>query len=944
MAEKPDALMHLSQQTSGFGSTMRSCAELNFQKTANNTRTPIVPGGANSITPAETYDNTRSTRMHSPAPSKTHSKIPQPKRLAPKMDSSDDDLRLGSRVRNLRAAWTAPGGARAPHPRGDARNHSTQHQTLKNPLTNLSGGHQTVSSFFGAPLKGRPITKQIAAGSPLTGTPAKLHFLHPYIPRNLQYPLSLRRNSGATTSTTANTIENSWLTGVHSESSPELYSFTVYATLSPKNPNDTAEVLRACLAAQIACMRTTLTAAGLTASTEGLAMAEITPIPISKYTKPFFDDRIGDPTADLPNQVSALPFAHTLTLSSTAPAAAALLALTSRQAEWTASMTTAAETDDPTPEHIQMIQTQIPTLIRRDPAPPLAASVLSSLTCPAFHRAKKSPEYCIRFFQEAALYTFRQFISAPQSIQACTTAESIHSLPINVQALLQILDATQPAGTPPLQYSSLHTIEYRATLLPTNSIQLQSQPIIFKLKHPTAGVQEFTYNPPGSKSLLPGDTAWTTYHRCTILVQCEHLFPWPEADLKDGKIPKSHPLYSAIILALTKNTPVQSTIDPDHRTPLRDLIELAYAPNDTTVTSFPKRPNSSMQTNFIISVISPLAYCLLATANNPIHVETNTYSEHRGARRPVTIPIHFHPAPRSILGRHYYEILTHPNVQSQGRMDNAEMRGALGLQPLTLKRNPQGQVTGLKAGPTQLARWAYWALSTPDVLILGDAEASNILKVKRKASQRTDANRQSKQPRTPTTAPEQPAPPATLPQPPSLNPPQDSEDLQLPDLSSDQETVNGEETALVEVEFQSEDDPMAEDFPLPAYLTPADIPAHIPRKLFWAHLKAANSLTDEPPQGCTKDSIISKALADIDVEARLPMPAGCTDADIPDGITRGFFIETLKTIQYPDKMQKAEAIETVKATFDSLDPDPQRDTQQRTTPPKKTKRGKRNGK
>ena len=252
------------------------------------------------------------------------------------MASSDEDSRLGGCVRNLRVARAAHRGAWPPPLPGGARHQTTQNHTLQNPTENLSGGQKVISSFFRAPLKGRPFTSQIAAGPQISERSSKLHFLHPPLPGNLQFPLTLKprlppaETAETETITPAQTIENTWLTGVHSESDPELLSFMIYATLAPKHPGDTARVLQACLAAQIRQMRDTLSGANILISTEGLQHADIIPIPTSKPIKLLTDERIGDPTAGLSPKLAALPYAHKLTLPSTAPAAIALLALANR--------------------------------------------------------------------------------------------------------------------------------------------------------------------------------------------------------------------------------------------------------------------------------------------------------------------------------------------------------------------------------------------------------------------------------------------------------------------------------------------------------------------------------------------------------------------------------------------------------------------------------------
>ena len=527
----------------------------------------------------------------------------------------------------------------------------------------------------------------------------------------------------------------------------------IYATLASKNPGDTARVLQACLAAQIRQMRDTLSGANIPISTEGLQHADIIPIPTSKPIKLLTDERIGDPTAGLSPTLAALPYAHKPTLPSTAPVAIALLALASRQAEWVANMAIAVEPKDLSPSDIQQLETQIPMLTRCNPTPPTAASIPSTLTCTAFRKDRKSPEYCIRLFQEAALHTFKTYISAPQHSHTCEKATSHSKLPPNVQALLQILDATQPADSSTLRYTAQNTVEYRATLLPTNPIQLQSMPINIRLKHPTIGSLEFSFSPPGSKSILLGNEAWTNYHRSTILVQSELLFPWPDADLKDGKIPQSHPLYAAMIMAFHQKDHLRQTLDPENSVAFDDLLELAYAPNETIITSHPRRPDSAMMTNFNISPNHHLAYCLLATLDGPVTVETDTYSQHRGAARRVCLPISFHPAPRSVLGRHYYPIITHPNVQDQARLVVAESRRTLDLRPLLLKRDNSGKVTGLQANATQQARWAHRLLTNSGVLIPGEYEASNMVQAKRKGTQRARRARASKHARPNNTQP-----------------------------------------------------------------------------------------------------------------------------------------------------------------------------------------------
>ena len=148
-------------------------------------------------------------------------------------------------------------------------------------------------------------------------------------------------------------------------------------------------------------------------------------------------------------------------------------------------------------------------------------------------------------------------------------------------------------------------------------------------------------------------------------------------------------------------------------------------------------------------------------------------------------------------------------------------------------------------------------------------------------------------------------------------------------MASDAETALGD---TGEEELLDLSDVGEEERALPAYLTPADIPKHVSRKLLWAHLKAGQFLSDVPPEGSTKESILEQIREDIALEAKLSMPQGYTDDDIPEGITRGLFIEALKDIDLANT-QKTEAIQIALQKHNSPNPsDPMEGVQPSTTP------------
>ena len=178
-----------------------------------------------------------------------------------------------------------------------------------------------------------------------------------------------------------------------------------------------------------------------------------------------------------------------------------LLLLASTQARWSINMHAIL-----IPQHIpqptrQALVQQMPTTIRSNTEAPKLSRDTCSITSPVF--TGRRPTECYRIFKVSALYTALKIITASkyrsQHERAVLAAELSHPL----QALLQVLDAVQPATTWTADKHA-NTVTFTPVDVDYNSIRLQSMLCAIYLTRPESPSTTTRYliPPPPSRHAL----------------------------------------------------------------------------------------------------------------------------------------------------------------------------------------------------------------------------------------------------------------------------------------------------------------------------------------------------------------------------------------------------------------------------------------------------------
>ena len=90
--------------------------------------------------------------------------------------------------------------------------------------------------------------------------------------------------------------------------------------------------------------------------------------------------------------------------------------------------------------------------------------------------------------------------------------------------------------------------------------------------------------------------------------------------------------------------------------------DLQPAPDGAFILTHNRKPQSTQQINFVISLRCPSTYAVLATLDSPLRIPLPTYVTIRGQPFNQMVNINLIPHNHSLLGRQYSQLLTDPNI------------------------------------------------------------------------------------------------------------------------------------------------------------------------------------------------------------------------------------------------------------------------------------------
>lgn len=322
--------MHLSHRTSGSEGTMQTDPGHTPQKTTKYTRTRPATG-RNAQKTADLASDAHillASNCHSLRSAATAAQI------HPEMPNygseSDDDW--GGRVRN---AVTAQAARRPDLSRDASSSRNTRPLTVPPGKTKqtLTVSEQIISKYYNRPLHCRFLSPEFAAHPYLFANPSSNPiYLHRYPYPNLRYlqrPLSFAYNPQAGK---ADILENYFLTGIHSESSPDRNAFYIWVLLYHDDPEQCISRLTRLLEHQLEQLGAQYPQ--LHISSEGLEGGGFRLYPKDE-PRPFDDPEFSMQNCHLPEALALYEYKYRFILHSNTPAAQGLRLLAKVQRERT---------------------------------------------------------------------------------------------------------------------------------------------------------------------------------------------------------------------------------------------------------------------------------------------------------------------------------------------------------------------------------------------------------------------------------------------------------------------------------------------------------------------------------------------------------------------------------------------------------------------------------
>jgi hypothetical protein len=222
-------------------------------------------------------------------------------------------------------------------------------------------------------------------------------------------------------------------------------------------------------------------AACLSTSPEGLDALQVQENSDSPVNPELDDESITSTTEVMPTQLRTCPYSFTLNLPPFSSAAYGMLLLASRQARWAACILEVLIPQTiPQPIRKALLQ-QLSTTIKGNTEPPKLSRDTYNIINLAF--TGQRPTNCHKHFKAVVLYTTYKLITAAKYRYQHERAASAVELSTPLQALLQVLDAVQPA-TMWVVDERANTIAFTPMGVDYNPIRLQSMPCTIHLTHP----------------------------------------------------------------------------------------------------------------------------------------------------------------------------------------------------------------------------------------------------------------------------------------------------------------------------------------------------------------------------------------------------------------------------------------------------------------------------
>jgi hypothetical protein len=276
--------------------------------------------------------------------------------------------------------------------------------------------------------------------------------------------------------------------------------------------------------------------AGLSTSPEGLNALQVQESSTYPVQPEYDEEPITSTTHVTPSQLNTYPYSFTITLPTFSTATYGLL-LASRQTRWSTNIPDSIIPIFITQTILQAILQQTPTTIRSNTYASKHSRDACSITSLAF--AGLRPTECYRIFTTSAFHTLHKLVTAAEYRYQRERAASAAKLSPPLQALLQILDAIQPAIRWVVE-DRPNTITFTPLDVDYNPFRLQSVPSSLYLTHPEDPRKPVMYliRPPRLRSNLRGDMYWAPWWRTGIMMQSSIALFLPGMSAHDPNTPQ----------------------------------------------------------------------------------------------------------------------------------------------------------------------------------------------------------------------------------------------------------------------------------------------------------------------------------------------------------------------------------------------------------------------
>jgi len=263
---------------------------------------------------------------------------------------------------------------------------------------------------------------------------------------------------------------------------------------------DYKDVIKTILTQQLTHMQIV----GFPTSTEGLNALQVEEISTYPAQPELDDEPITSTTRLIPTHLDTYPYCFTVTLPTYNPSTYGLLFLAIRQARWTTSILDTLILTFIANNIRQTLLQQLPTVIRSNTEDPKLSRDTCIITSLAFTRLRPTNSY--RTFKASAIHTTIKLLTASEYRFQHERATAVNELSPPLQALLQILDAVQPATYRTTDDRS-NTISFIPMDVDYNPFRLQFMPCALHLTHPDSPTEptKSIIRPPRLRTNLKGD-------------------------------------------------------------------------------------------------------------------------------------------------------------------------------------------------------------------------------------------------------------------------------------------------------------------------------------------------------------------------------------------------------------------------------------------------------